>query len=257
MARTERTILRILLPPAFWLGVWQFAAFIVERRVGRGAGALLLPGPVSVLRTLLRLGVTLPFWKTVALSLGRILLGMLSGVTAGALLAALTAAFPWADRVVSPAIRVVRATPVTSFILLLLLWTGRDTVPVFIAALMVLPVVWDNIFRGIQAVDKRLIELSKAYRFSPLQTLRLIYLPSLKPYLAAALGSAMGLAWKSGTAAEVLCLPRHAIGTRIYQSKLYLEIPELFAWTVVVVSLSLILEHLLRRALRGGKGASA
>ena len=68
--------------------------------------------------------------------------------------------------------------------------------------------------------------------------------------------TALGLAWKSGVAAEVLCIPRAAIGTRIYESKLYLEIPDLFAWTAVVVALSLLLEGVLRRVLARWKGGT-
>ena len=83
--------------------------------------------------------------------------------------------------------------------------------------------------------------------------MRLIYLPSLRPYLLAAVTTAMGLAWKSGVAAEVLCIPRPAIGTQIYNSKLYLDIPDLFAWTVAVVALSLLLEGLLRALLERDK----
>ena len=83
--------------------------------------------------------------------------------------------------------------------------------------------------------------------------MRLIYLPSLRPYFLAAITTAMGLAWKSGVAAEVLCIPRPAIGTQIYNSKLYLDIPDLFAWTVAVVLLSLALEWLLRRLLERDK----
>ena len=110
----------------------------------------------------------------------------------------------------------------------------------------VLPVVWENLSRGIRAADQQLLELARAYRFSRGKTVRLIYLPSLRPYFLSALTTSMGLAWKSGVAAEVLCWPRPGIGTQIYNSKLYLEIPELFAWTAVVVALSLLLERLLR-----------
>ena len=73
----------------------------------------------------------------------------------------------------------------------------------------------------------------------------------------AAVTTAMGLAWKSGVAAEVLCIPRPAIGTQIYNSKLYLDIPDLFAWTVAVVLLSLALEWLLRRLLERDKRRGA
>ena len=55
----------------------------------------------------------------------------------------------------------------------------------------------------------------------------------------------MGLAWKSGIAAEVLAQPNRAIGSNLYYSKIYLETSNLFAWTIVVVLLSLIIEKLI------------
>ncbi len=243
-----------LLPPAFWLGVWQLAAFLVERWVEGRGNELLLPYPLTVFRSLLRLGSTPLFWTAVAASLARILMGMAVGTLLGGLLAGLTYASRWCDRLLSPAIRVIRATPVVSFILLVLLWTDRNLVPAIIAGLMVLPLVWSNLARGLRETDPQLLELARAYRFSPLKTVRLIYLPSLRPYFMTAAATAMGLSWKSGVAAEVLCLPRHAMGTQIANSKLYLEVPDLFAWTAAVVVLSLTLEQLLRRVLSGRKG---
>ena len=61
----------------------------------------------------------------------------------------------------------------------------------------------------------------------------------------------MGLAWKSGVAAEVICPPKLAIGTEISQARTALETPELFAWTLVIIALSLLLEGLVHRLLMG------
>ena len=251
MKRADRNnpIFCLLLPPVFWLGVWQLCALLVDRSMGGRGNELLLPYPATVLAALTHLAGTGEFWESVLLSLLRVLAGLVVGAGLGGLAAALTCASAWADRLLSPAIRVVRAAPVASFILLVLLWTGRDRVPVVIVALMVLPVVWDSLSQGIRATDAQWLELARAYRFSRWKTVRLIYLPGLRPHLSAALTTATGLAWKSGVAAEVLCLPSTALGTEIYQTKYYLEIPELFAWTGVAVALSLLLEHLLRRAL--------
>ena len=244
-----KQLLLHLLPPAFWLGVWQLCAFLVDRSVNGKGNELLLPYPASTLAALVRLSGDPLFWHSVFASLLRVLLGLGAGVGLGALLAVLTCCSSWCDRLLSPAIRVVRAAPVASFILLVLLWTGRDAVPAVISALMVLPVVWDALSRGIQATDKHLVEFSRAYRFSPLRRAALIYLPSLRPYILSALTTGAGLAWKSGVAAEVLCLPRSALGTQIYSTRYYLDIPGLFAWTAVAVALSLLLERGLRLAL--------
>jgi NitT/TauT family transport system permease protein len=229
---------------------------LVECKLHGRGNELLLPYPATVLAALARLAGQPAFWAAALASLGRILLGLVLGVALGSLLALLTSLSAWADRLLAPAIRVIRATPVASFILLVLLWTGRDRVPVVIAALMVLPVVWGNLTRGIRETDPQLLELARAYRFPPWKTAQLVYLPSLRPSFLSAVTTSMGLAWKSGVAAEVLCLPRQAVGTQIYNTKLYLEIPDLFAWTAVVVALSLLLESALRLTLDRQKGGA-
>ena len=251
---TPKPLWRKLLPPAFWLGVWQLSAYATDLALNGQGNELLLPYPMTVVQTLLSLAGNGDFWLTAFYSLGRVLAGMVYGTAAGLLLAALTCLSALADELLSPAIRVIRATPVASFILLVMLWLWgyRDWVPVVIAALMILPVVWANVSRGIREVDPQLLEMAKAYRFSRSKTIRLIYMPSLRPYVLSAITTAMGLAWKSGVAAEVLCLPGTAIGTQIFYTKYYLEVPQLFAWTVVVVTMSLVMERLLTAALNRG-----
>lgn len=264
---------KVVVPAVFWLAVWQLAAMWVDRaeliaawRAGDAAalGAalfagkeLLLPGPLLALRTLGELALTAGFWRAVAATLVRVFGGFAAGAVLGAALGACTAAWRWADTLLSPAIRVIRATPVASFIILILLWVRTDLTPAVISALMVLPVVWANVHKGAAGTDPALLELGRACRFSRWKTLRLIYIPTVLPYLAAGCTTALGLAWKAGVAAEVLCLPKLAIGAQVYYSKLYLETPSLFAWTGAVILLSLTLERALEALLGRVKGGAA
>ena len=242
-----RRIGRVLLPVLFWLGVWQLTAAAVGQE-------LLLPGPAAVGRRLRELAAGAVFWQTALASLLRIFGGLLLGVALGALLAGLTAWVPLLDWVLTPAVKVVRATPVASFILLVYLWVERGRVPGLISALMVLPVVWGNVTRGIAETDPQLLELARAYGFGRGRTLRRIYIPSVLPYFASGCRTALGLAWKAGVAAEVLCQPQNAIGTQIYNTKYYLETPSLFAWTLVVIALSFLLEWAVGGLLRRAEG---
>lgn len=243
------------MPLAFWLGVWQLAAFLVDL-AWEGRGALLLPGPLLVGERLLALVGQSAFWQTAAVSLGRIFAGFALGAAVGTAIAVLTAAFPWADWVLSPAVRVVRAVPVASFIVLVLLWAPTGRVPAVVSGLMVLPVVWGNVGKGISQTDPLLLEAARAYCFGRGKTLRLVYAPSVLPYFASGCATGLGLAWKAGVAAEVLCQPRWAIGTQLYRAKIGLETADLFAWTAVVIALSFLLEHALGLLFRRlGKGA--
>lgn len=246
--RKSLAVIRLLAPAVFWLGVWQLAAMAVDQ-------TLFLPSPAQVAVTLWRLAGTGRFWLDTALTLLRIVSGTVLGVAAGVLLATLTHISAIADALLSPAVRVLRAAPVVSFIILIILWAGSDRVPVIICAMMVTPVVWENLRAGLASPSPELLEMAKAYRMGRAREYRYIYLPASLPYLRSGVLSSIGLAWKSGVAAEVLCTPREAMGTQISWTKLYLEIPSLFAWTVVVVALSLVVERIVRGALeRGGGG---
>ena len=238
------------MPAVFWLAVWWLLALIVGKE-------LLIPSPPLVVRTLLELVVTGAFWRYTALTLLRITLGLLLGIVLGILTALLTNRLSLLHALLAPAVRVVRATPVASFIILVLLWVANGRVPVVISALVVLPVIWESTAAGLRSVDRDLLEFARAYRLTRWDTWRRIVIPSMLPQLAAAVCTAIGLAWKSGVAAEVLCLPKAAVGTQVYFSKLYLDTPALFAWTLVVVALSLTVERIARRLLLGRKEGGA
>ena len=251
MSAKLRKTLRTLAVVLFWLLIWQLAAALVGQE-------LLLPSPLRVARELLRLAGGAEFWLTVAQSIRRVLTGIASAVLLGILLALLTHKSALLRALLSPVMTLVKSTPVASFIILALVWLGRDVVPPVIAALMVLPVVWANVSQGLDGIDPQLLELAQVCRLPRGRVFRRITLPSVLPHLRAALCSALGLGWKAGVAAEILTVPARSIGKRIYEAKIYLETTELFAWTAAVVLLSLVIERLLLRLVgRIGKKGGA
>ena len=245
----KEKVRNVLIPLAFWLALWALAAAALRKE-------LLLPSPWAVACALFAQMGTGAFWHSCLTSVGRILGGFGLGVLLGTGLGVVTARRRWCDRLFSPALRAVQTVPVVSFILLLFFWLPTGLIPTAVAALMGLPVVWRATRQGIAAADPALLEMAVHYRLSPWRTLRLARLPAALPAVAAGWETALGLCWKSGAAAEVLCQPKWGVGTQLQISKAYLDSPGLFAWTVVIVALSLGMEWLLRWAFRlwTGKG---
>lgn len=241
-------IISVLISAVFWTALWEFLALAVDRE-------LLLPSPVTTAKRLFELAGTLSFWKTAGMSLLRIAAGFLCGSLAGTLLAVLTAASKIFDTLFSPVGTVIRATPVASFIILALVWLKASNVPSFISFLMVTPIVWNALKTAISDTDRELLETARAYRIGIKKTVTMVYLPSVLPQYAAALITSLGLAWKSGVAAEVLCHPKLSVGTMLYESQIYLETADLFAWTAAVIMLSVIMEKsfdfLLKKLTKG------
>ena len=233
--KTLKKIGRALLVTAFWLGVWAFAA----HKFGK---PLLFPSPLSVLKALGELLQTKEFYVTTATSIGNILLGTLTAMLFAVVLVVLTSRLRFLRELIYPVMTVVKATPVASFIILMLLFLGPVKIPAFITFLIVLPIVWTNLDAGIQSIDPQLEEVAKMYRFSIAKRLHVLIFPSIKPYFLSACKTAIGLAWKAGVAAEIIAMPPKTIGTMIGEAKLYIMSSEMFAWTLTVVILSLAIE---------------
>lgn len=228
---------------AVWLLLWQLASMAVGL-------PLLLPSPLAVLLRLGQLCTGADFWLTVASSLLRILLGFLLGVLFGTALAGLCWRFRLIDALARPLLGVLKSTPVASFIILALVWVKTTWLATVISFIMVLPLIYANVREGIDSADRQLLEMAQVFRLSRRKTFRYCYLPAILPFFLSAISSALGFAWKSGIAAEVLGRPVRAIGSQIYDSKIYLETPDLFAWTLVVILLSVLLERLAVRFVR-------
>ncbi len=227
----------------FWILVWAVISWQVDSK-------FLLPSPIDAASTLWSMMFTLPFWQIIGASISRILIAILISLLLGTLMATITAKLETADALFAPLITVIKATPIASFIMLAILWMERNTLPIFITMLIVIPIVWSNVSAGIRNVDKKLLEVAKIYRFPFTKRIFKIYVPSTMPYFLAACRASLGMAWKAGIAAEVLCPPKQAIGTQIYFAKTYMETTDLFAWTLAVIILSVIIEKLLIAGLR-------
>ena len=234
-ADTVKKVLYPLLALLLTLAVWEGAARIADVR-------FFFPTVTDTATALFTLFGTGKFWLTIARSLLRVLLGWLVGVLIGAALVFPAKRFAFFGTWARGLMSVLKSTPVASFILVLWFFIGSDAVPPFIAAMMSAPVVYQNLWDAESALDPKLGEVTRVFGFSRFAKLRYYYLPAAVGFLVPAAVTSAGLAWKAGIAAEVIAYTKDSIGREIYDAKNYFEGDAVFAWTLTVIVLSLILE---------------
>ena len=235
--------LRLALAALFWVTVWQ----IVAMAVGQG---ILLASPVDTVARLVALAQTGGFWRSVLFTLGHILAGYGLAAALGVALATLASRYAPVADLLAPLLSAMRSVPVASFVIAALIWVPSRRLSLLIVAVIVLPVVYAGTLDGLRQIDPRLTEMARVFHMSRVNRLRCVALPALMPSLTSALSVAMGLAWKSGVAAEVIGIPGGSIGEKLYKAKVYLATPDLFAWTLTIVLLSAGCAKLVKLGLK-------
>jgi NitT/TauT family transport system permease protein len=109
--------------------------------------------------------------------------------------------------------------------------------------------LYSNTLTGIKRIDPTLLEFCTVHQIPFRRKLMDVFIPSVWPYFRAAFFVAIGFCWKSTIAAEVLSAPKFSMGYELYLTKLYLNTSELFAWTVIIVSFTMLIEKLLKRLI--------
>ncbi|MBQ1493285.1 MAG: ATP-binding cassette domain-containing protein [Blautia sp.] len=229
-------------PPAiwavcFWILLWQVVAMAVDQPI-------FFASPLEVLRSLFLLLRGKRFYVAVLGSFSHVALGILLATVTSVILGALSGRFSLLEELLSPFMGAVKSVPVVSYVILALICFSSRHISILITFLVVLPVLYANLLTGIKEVDVQLLEMAKNYRMRKRDVLRYLLIPELYPIFSTAFRLSCGMAWKAGVAAEVIGASQRSIGERIGQTKLYLETPELFAWTIGVLCCSALTEKL-------------
>ena len=229
------------------IALWKLGALLVGAEV-------ILPGPAQVAESLLGVFSSPGFLSALGATTLRGLSAFVASAFFGLLCGVAAGISPVFHNIVKPLVIIIKSTPVMSFILLALIWFPSGFVPVFVAVLMAFPIIYENVVAGMRNADPRLIEMARVYRVPRSRILTAILLPGLYTFFTAGSRTALGIIWKAVIAAEILSRPASAVGSAMYEAKIYIETAEVIAWTVLAVLLSALSEFLLDRSTRLFKG---
>ncbi len=223
---------------SIWLVLWQIAYLCIDKEV-------LIPSPMHTFTKLLEMLTTTVFYLQIAGTFYRVFMGVGSSLILGIVSAYLAYKSLFFRTFIKPMVNFMKSTPVMAIIILALLWFKSEEVPIFVCFLMCYPLVYTNILNGLLELSQELKELSKVYEVKAFYYIKECVLPQLRPYLRTAMQLVVGMAFKVVIAAEVLAIPKYAMGYELLDAKIYLETTEVFAWIIVIILLSQFCEYIV------------
>ncbi len=243
MYQKTKSVLYSTLTLLFWAALWQISSIII-------GNDFLVPGIVPTFKALFILMGDVDFYLAIFLSLLRVIAGLVLGIVFGVLIAIASYKIVPICRIVSPAVSVIKSTPVASFIVILWIMMSGDSLSIFISFLMVFPIIWQNTLDGFRSVDTHLLEIAYIFKFSGFKKFKLVFFPCIIKFLIPAIITSVGLAWKAEIAAEIIAYTSKSIGHLINESKTFFDTPKVFALTLVIIFFSVMLEFIAKKALR-------
>lgn len=198
LARLLRPSLGLLLPLLLALG-WEFAV-----RAGLSNGRL-VPPPSVIYAEFAELARSGELLRHVIATLLRVAVGFGLGTVAGTLLGAIAGYSTLVRRLVDPSLQGLRAVPSIAWIPLFILWLGIfETSKVVLIAVGVFFPVYLGVMGAVISVDRKIVEVGRAFRLRGPQMVRRILLPAVLPAYVIALRSGLGLGWMFVIAAEFM-----------------------------------------------------
>lgn len=236
MKRIVLTCLSILLIPVAWqLLSWQMAQ------------PQLIPSFPDLIRALFRLVYSPGFLVSIGTTCLRACVGLLLSLAAASITAFLLNRSEGIRLLFMPWLSLLRSVPVISFILLALIFLNPEMIPLLIAFLTMYPLLTENLLKGLMNRRDSWKMLARQFHLNAWNRLFQINYPQLKPYLFSGLASAVGFGWRAIIMGEVLSQCVDGIGKRMKEAQVFIDVPELIAWTLVAIVLSWLTDKLISR----------
>lgn len=236
------------LIPLLLLFGWQFLSWVgaIPERI--------LPAPTQVFAAGVELFSTGELVNHVGISLSRALIGFLIGGIIGFLFGLFNGVFKIADLFFDTSIQMLRNIPHLALIPLVILWFGIDeTSKIFLVALGVLFPVYINTYHGIKSVDKKLIEMGKAYGLKGVGLFFHVILPGAMSSILVGIRFSLGVTWLTLIVAETISA-HSGIGFMAMNAREFMQM-DVIVLSIVLYALfgklsDIIARYLERRLLK-------
>jgi len=226
---------------AFVLAVWAIASM--------NAPAFVLPSPARVWQATLGLMGSATFLADVGVTFGRVLAGFIFAAVIGTVVGMVLGANRKLGEFFEPILAVMNTISSAIWAIFALIWFGLSNwTTIFVVFMTAFPLVLTNVWQGTRTVNVEFIELAHTFRMSRLQVLRKIYLPTILPHFFSGARLAFGFGWRVSLVAETLGASS-GIGYRLRQAADLVQTDQVFAWTLMLVLMMVVIESLVLKPL--------
>ena len=235
MKYSWKSKLYTLLSCLFFIGLWQLIAIITNNDI-------YIPRIQQVIEAIKIIFMEQNFWKVILSSFYRTMLSYILALVFSMILGVLGAVYPFFKYLMQPISSFAKTIPTMVLVVLLLVWFDKDITPFAVGFAIIFPILYEGVRNSLMQIDKKIIDMTKIYEVSLKDKIKKIYFPVMKFYFMSIFVSTFSLTFKVVITGEVYGQPKFGIGSQIQLEKVNFNVSGIFAWIVIIVIISLVLE---------------
>ena len=211
---------------------------------------LVLPNPNLVITKVFNLLGKSSTYAIIFASFSRLFIALVFSFLAAIIVGTAASLSPAFEGFMRPYVSSVRAIPVASMLVVILLWIGAKNAPIVICAMVVFPLFYEMILESIKNMEQSFVEVISLDSDFTFFAFRKVYLPAILNNLFISFVQSIGLGFKVLVMSELIAYTEDSIGKKIYTSKLNLDIEGVFAWTIIIIVIVMLIEQIFRLVKR-------
>jgi NitT/TauT family transport system permease protein len=234
-----KKVLLYLLSVGIILLIWQLYVVIFDN--------VIIPTPLEVLNRFIFLMSSSNTYLIILNSFFRLIIALLFAIFFGIAFGVLAGLYPTFSRILNFPVTSLRTLPVASVIIIILILFGNVFSIYVITFLMIFPIVYEASKQGIlniSDVHRSALKLEKTTLWFALFR---VYIPLAMPYIITGILQSIGLGLKVLVMAEFIAQSPQSIGQALYIGKIYLDHVDIFAWTIILIIIVIIIETLVKK----------
>lgn len=235
MKYSWKSKLYTLLSCVFFILLWQLIAIIINNDI-------FIPKIQQVVEAISAIFKDENSSKAIFSSFYRTMLSYILALIFSMILGVLSVVYPFFRYLMEPINSFGKTIPTMVLVVLSLVWFDKDATPFIVGFAISFPILYEGVRSGLMQIDKKIIDMTKIYEVSLKDKILKIYLPVMKFYFMSIFVSTFTLTFKVVIAGEVHGQPKFGIGSQIQLEKVNFNTSGIFAWIVIIVIISLILE---------------
>jgi NitT/TauT family transport system permease protein len=215
--------------------IWYLIYIIIDH-------PLLIPPISKVIETFFKMLIESSFLNALWHTAFRLIISLLISSVCGISLGYLSAKNKTLELILSPHVTILKTIPVISVIIIMYILVGYQIAPFIITFFMIFPIFYQATYQGIKAINQDLLDVYHLEMENRYLEIKYVYLQNIKDFLILASYQSFGLGFKVLVTSEFITQTQNSIGRLLYQAKVNLAYDYVFAITILLIIITVIVE---------------